>query len=258
MPVICSAIKKLPFWIIFSLILLILTTPALSWEMGLDFTKENLSTGQTNALTGLYLKNKLGQTTIIGNFEVSDRSNARDIIGSLGAYHNLTDTLYAYLNVSLSPTQLIAPSTALETELAWGLLSPFVFVANYRLRHYPNSPNINIYSPGIDWYLPFSTWLAARYYAAYTAEGVSASSWVLKLFYEPVPEFRGYVGYASGSEAYRDIPTPNIISFFANTPLLGFKYKINDRFGIKVDLAWENRDNGTSVLIGHLGTFAEW
>lgn len=234
-----------------------LALPAAALKIEYDQTKENLSTGQYNYLSTLYLIDKKEKATLIYSLEKYDRYEEQDALFSIGGYYNWNKKIYTYLRTAYNADPRLVPGTILEGEFGYTIFKPLILVGNYRFQSYPERA-IDVYSLGFDYYFNFPAWLLARHMIIHSSDSTHAVAGYLKLFYEFDSKLRAYLGYASGDEAYR-IDTPEEIGGF-NTlaALAGLQYRFWEGFGLKLDLAAEHRSNGIHNDIVNLGIFNEW
>jgi YaiO family outer membrane protein len=237
---------------------LLLACPAMAGKIEISHTFENLSNQQRNTATNLYYFNNFKHFSFESNLEISRRNSREDIIISAGTYHAINQTLYLHLKAGLSPSPQSLPASEYALEAGWAAIAPWVLIANYKIRNYASGTTVNIYSPGFDYYFPFPAWLSARYFIADSSDGTTSHSGLIKLFYQPDKSLRAYIGFATGSEIYRDTSSSSIFGFNADTPMLGIQYKLNKHWGIKTDLSKENRNTGVVNNIVSLGSFFEW
>ncbi|MFA5105136.1 MAG: YaiO family outer membrane beta-barrel protein [Candidatus Margulisiibacteriota bacterium] len=222
-----------------------------------DYTKETLSNGQYYNTSYFYVTKKTANNTMVISVQNSDRNGAKDTSFSLGDYFDISSELYGYINTIINPSPNVLPQNSLELEAGWSRLKPAVLIANYKRRNYP-SLFVEIYGIGTDYYFIFPGWLYARIYCSKSSDGITTTSGVTKIFYEPNEKLRLYIGYATGSEAYKDISSAAVFGFKANTPMAGVQYKINDNYGIKADISREYRDSGVIDSLLNIGAFSQW
>lgn len=226
-------------------------------KIEIDNSKETLTNGQLYSTTNLYLSSEFESNTLVFHFQNSDRNGNIDNIYALGGYFNLSKELYAYVNLFTNPAPNALPKDAVEFEAGWAGIKPWVITGNYRRRNYP-SLHVETYGIGTDYYLPFPAWIYLRGYLSKSSDDTTSSSAIIKLFSDTFDRTRIYVGYATGSEAYKDISTAAVFGFNANTPMIGIRYQLSDCYTIKADLSKEYRSNNVDNTLVGLGVSATW
>lgn len=226
-------------------------------KSGIDLTKENLSNDQHYTTINVYTSSRIENNVILGNFQSYQKNGAIDSTFSIGGYYNGIDRLYIFSLLSFTPNSVNVSKDSLEFEAGYNLVKPLILVFNYKYQEF-SQDTVNTYTPGFDYYFSFPAWMIFRFYSPFSSSGAKSSACLLKLFYEFNPRLRTYVGYASGSEAYRDNSTSSIFSFTAQTPMAGLQYTFSDLFIVKLDLSHQRRDNGVTNTIFNIGNASIW
>ncbi len=216
---------------------------ALKYEF--DYATENISSGDYNRYLSLVVSQKNDAVTLIGNLSATRISGSDDLSFFLGGYNDLSDQLYAYLNLGLSPTARSVALFSLEGELGRDLTDILTLVGSAKFQVY-NGYTVYTLSPGFNYYFAFPNWLVGRYYFARSSDRVVYDSWYVKyyrLFFDA--RLRAYLGLGSGSLAS---PVGRLLagSYNSSVVLGGLRFRFSDEaFGI-FDLSSEKRDNGVT------------
>ncbi|OGC25167.1 hypothetical protein A2291_01955 [candidate division WOR-1 bacterium RIFOXYB2_FULL_42_35] len=249
--------NKTLFWLF--VLICFFSQASFAQRLEFDYTKETLSNGQLNLSYKYILVSELPDNTFVLGLLFSDYNNNKnkDVLVSLGVYHNFSQALYLYVNGTYNTSPSLLVSSAFEAEVGYSVAKPWVFVANYKRRNFLQS-FLDTYSPGLDYYLPFPGWISARYYVSKASDSTMSNSSSIKLFYEPNDFARIYLGYASGNEAYKDISLATTFAFNSTTTMAGIKIELKKGLSLKLDISREIRDNGVTGLSTNYGVAYQW
>lgn len=151
----------------------------------------------------------------------------------------------------ISPDADVFSRASLEFELAWPLGAKLVGYGGGKYANYSIADAWNAVA-ALEWYIPGSNALFARYIATRTEFDAGGSSddgsWTVKLIHFRTDDDRLWTYYARGTEGYTAGTADRIGNISSHTFGLGGRMFPDPRWGLEGTIEWQDREDGNDYL----------
>ncbi len=140
-----------------------------------DYSVENISNGQNNSYTSLYLSQRYNNKEFLGALVVSNIISNLDTTAYAGGYYYL-DSAYFFVNLGITPQAKNVASAIFELETGFDANQNLTLTGYYRFQNY-NDGQVNTYAPGFNYYFGQFDWTVCRFYLLNSTQLSVNNSW---------------------------------------------------------------------------------